>query len=112
MIYGHWRMSLPEYIDNESKEGNIRLVTPIEENFNWKGRFPKEQLKKNFMEWMMQKRSRKPSELGLVLLLLFTNSPKNEALAGFADEVNYYPLCQQQRILDLLHEDLEQIDDA
>ncbi|GJW84340.1 hypothetical protein Tco_0157485 [Tanacetum coccineum] len=40
-----------------------------------------------------------------------TNIPKKEALAGFADEVIYSLFAKQSEDWDLLHEDLEQIDD-
>ncbi|GJS32456.1 ribonuclease H-like domain-containing protein [Tanacetum coccineum] len=40
-----------------------------------------------------------------------TNIPKKEALAGFADEVIYSLFAKQSEDGDLLHEDLEQIDD-
>ncbi|GJU22566.1 hypothetical protein Tco_1155908 [Tanacetum coccineum] len=39
------------------------------------------------------------------------NIPKREVLAGFADEVIYSLFVKQSEDLDLLHEDLEQIDD-
>ncbi|GJR61472.1 putative ribonuclease H-like domain-containing protein [Tanacetum coccineum] len=41
-----------------------------------------------------------------------TNIPKKEVLAGFADEVIYSLFAKQSEDWDLLHEDLEQIDDA
>ncbi|GKE98854.1 hypothetical protein Tco_0022205, partial [Tanacetum coccineum] len=41
-----------------------------------------------------------------------TNIPETEVLAGFADEVSYSLFAKQTEDLDLLHEDLEQIDDA
>ncbi|GKF29173.1 hypothetical protein Tco_0095515, partial [Tanacetum coccineum] len=41
-----------------------------------------------------------------------TNIPKKEVLAGFADEVIYSLFAKQTKDLDLLHEDLEQIDDV
>ncbi|GJZ71613.1 ribonuclease H-like domain-containing protein [Tanacetum coccineum] len=41
-----------------------------------------------------------------------TNIPKKEVLAGFADEVIYSLFAKQTEDLDLLHEDLEQIDDV
>ncbi|GJS02298.1 putative ribonuclease H-like domain-containing protein, partial [Tanacetum coccineum] len=40
-----------------------------------------------------------------------TNIPEKEALAGFADEVIYSLFAKQLEDWDLLHEDLEQIDD-
>ncbi|GJW14792.1 hypothetical protein Tco_0018925 [Tanacetum coccineum] len=40
-----------------------------------------------------------------------TNIPKKEARAGFADEVIYSLFAKQSEDWDLLHEDLEQIDD-
>ncbi|GJU13105.1 ribonuclease H-like domain-containing protein [Tanacetum coccineum] len=40
-----------------------------------------------------------------------TNTPEKEALAGFADEVIYSLFAKQSEDWDLLHEDLEQIDD-
>ncbi|GJR85094.1 hypothetical protein Tco_0209105 [Tanacetum coccineum] len=40
-----------------------------------------------------------------------TNNPKKEVLAGFADEVIYSLFAKQTEDLDLLHEDLEQIDE-
>ncbi|GJS78496.1 hypothetical protein Tco_0728377 [Tanacetum coccineum] len=40
-----------------------------------------------------------------------TNIPEKEALAGFADEVIYSLFAKQLEDCDLLHEDLEQIDD-
>ncbi|GJX08659.1 ribonuclease H-like domain-containing protein [Tanacetum coccineum] len=40
-----------------------------------------------------------------------TNIPEKEALAGFADEVIYSLFAKQSEDWDLLHEDLEQIDD-
>ncbi|GKC57805.1 ribonuclease H-like domain-containing protein [Tanacetum coccineum] len=40
-----------------------------------------------------------------------SNIPKREAHAGFADEVIYSLFAKQSKDLDLLHEDLEQIDD-
>ncbi|GJY60560.1 hypothetical protein Tco_0461217 [Tanacetum coccineum] len=40
-----------------------------------------------------------------------TNAPEKEVLAGFADEVIYSLFAKQTEDLDLLHEDLEQIDD-
>ncbi|GJT24893.1 hypothetical protein Tco_0894830 [Tanacetum coccineum] len=40
-----------------------------------------------------------------------TNVPEKEVLAGFADEVIYSLFAKQTEDLDLLHEDLEQIDD-
>ncbi|GJT49892.1 ribonuclease H-like domain-containing protein [Tanacetum coccineum] len=40
-----------------------------------------------------------------------TNIPEKEVLAGFADEVIYSLFAKQTEDLDLLHEDLEQIDD-
>ncbi|GKF61203.1 hypothetical protein Tco_0181257 [Tanacetum coccineum] len=39
------------------------------------------------------------------------NIPEREVLAGFADEVIYSLFAKQSEDLDLLHEDLEQIDD-
>ncbi|GJV38587.1 hypothetical protein Tco_1411064 [Tanacetum coccineum] len=39
------------------------------------------------------------------------NIPEREVLAGFADEVIYSLFVKQSEDLDLLHEDLEQIDD-
>ncbi|GJT04040.1 hypothetical protein Tco_0838502 [Tanacetum coccineum] len=41
-----------------------------------------------------------------------TNVPEKEILAGFADEVIYSLFAKQTEDLDLLHEDLEQIDDV
>ncbi|GJW26112.1 putative ribonuclease H-like domain-containing protein [Tanacetum coccineum] len=41
-----------------------------------------------------------------------TNIPEKEVLAGFADEVIYSLFAKQSEDLDLLHEDLEQIDDV
>ncbi|GJS12246.1 ribonuclease H-like domain-containing protein [Tanacetum coccineum] len=41
-----------------------------------------------------------------------TNAPEKEVLAGFADEVIYSLFAKQTEDLDLLHEDLEQIDDV
>ncbi|GKB66117.1 reverse transcriptase domain-containing protein [Tanacetum coccineum] len=41
-----------------------------------------------------------------------TNIPEKRVLAGFADEVIYSLFAKQTEDLDLLHEDLEQIDDA
>ncbi|GJY64677.1 putative ribonuclease H-like domain-containing protein [Tanacetum coccineum] len=41
-----------------------------------------------------------------------TNIPKKEVLAGFADEVIYSLFAKQSEDWDLLHEDLEQIDDV
>ncbi|GJU96795.1 ribonuclease H-like domain-containing protein [Tanacetum coccineum] len=41
-----------------------------------------------------------------------TNIPEKEVLAGFADEVIYSLFAKQTEDLDLLHEDLEQIDDV
>ncbi|GJX46822.1 putative ribonuclease H-like domain-containing protein [Tanacetum coccineum] len=41
-----------------------------------------------------------------------TNVPEKEVLAGFADEVIYSLFAKQTEDLDLLHEDLEQIDDV
>ncbi|GJZ42884.1 hypothetical protein Tco_0590139 [Tanacetum coccineum] len=41
-----------------------------------------------------------------------TNIPEKEVLAGFADEVIYSLFSKQTEDLDLLHEDLEQIDDV
>ncbi|GJR02264.1 hypothetical protein Tco_0525248 [Tanacetum coccineum] len=40
-----------------------------------------------------------------------TNIPEKEVLAGFADEVIYSLFAKQSEDWDLLHEDLEQIDD-
>ncbi|GJW38253.1 ribonuclease H-like domain-containing protein [Tanacetum coccineum] len=40
------------------------------------------------------------------------NIPEKEVLAGFADEVTYSLFAKQTEDLDLLHEDLEQIDDV
>ncbi|GJS58217.1 hypothetical protein Tco_0653001 [Tanacetum coccineum] len=40
------------------------------------------------------------------------NIPEREVLAGFADEVIYSLFAKQSEDLDLLHEDLEQIDDV
>ncbi|GJZ86764.1 hypothetical protein Tco_0658374 [Tanacetum coccineum] len=40
-----------------------------------------------------------------------TNIPEKEALAGFADEVIYSLFAKQSKDWDLLHEDLEQIND-
>ncbi|GJX82072.1 ribonuclease H-like domain-containing protein, partial [Tanacetum coccineum] len=40
-----------------------------------------------------------------------TNTPEKEALVGFADEVIYSLFAKQSEDWDLLHEDLEQIDD-
>ncbi|GJR35937.1 ribonuclease H-like domain-containing protein [Tanacetum coccineum] len=40
-----------------------------------------------------------------------TNIPEKEVLAGFADEVIYSLFAKQSKDCDLLHEDLEQIDD-
>ncbi|GKF12256.1 hypothetical protein Tco_0050182 [Tanacetum coccineum] len=40
-----------------------------------------------------------------------TNIPETEVLAGFADEVIYSLFAKQTKDLDLLHEDLEHIDD-
>ncbi|GJX65903.1 putative ribonuclease H-like domain-containing protein [Tanacetum coccineum] len=40
-----------------------------------------------------------------------TNTPEKKALAGFADEVIYSLFAKQSENWDLLHEDLEQIDD-
>ncbi|GJU22953.1 ribonuclease H-like domain-containing protein [Tanacetum coccineum] len=40
-----------------------------------------------------------------------TNTPEKEALAGFADEVIYSLFAKQSEDWDLLHEDLEQIND-
>ncbi|GJS77509.1 ribonuclease H-like domain-containing protein [Tanacetum coccineum] len=40
-----------------------------------------------------------------------TNTPEKEALAGFADEFIYSLFAKQSKDWDLLHEDLEQIDD-
>ncbi|GKG34156.1 hypothetical protein Tco_0436852, partial [Tanacetum coccineum] len=41
-----------------------------------------------------------------------TNAPEKEVLTGFADEVIYSLFAKQTKDLDLLHEDLEQIDDV
>ncbi|GJU86731.1 putative ribonuclease H-like domain-containing protein [Tanacetum coccineum] len=41
-----------------------------------------------------------------------TNTPEKEDLAGFADEVIYSLFAKQSEDWDLLHEDLEQIDDS
>ncbi|GKA11070.1 hypothetical protein Tco_0690503 [Tanacetum coccineum] len=41
-----------------------------------------------------------------------SNIPEREAPAGFADEVIYSLFAKQSEDLDLLHEDLEQIDDV
>ncbi|GJT09950.1 ribonuclease H-like domain-containing protein [Tanacetum coccineum] len=41
-----------------------------------------------------------------------TNIPEKEVLAGFADEVIYSLFAKQSEDWDLLHEDLEQIDDV
>ncbi|GJZ07023.1 putative ribonuclease H-like domain-containing protein [Tanacetum coccineum] len=41
-----------------------------------------------------------------------TNIPKKEVLAGFVDEVIYSLFAKQSKDWDLLHEDLEQIDDV
>ncbi|GJW26385.1 ribonuclease H-like domain-containing protein [Tanacetum coccineum] len=41
-----------------------------------------------------------------------TNVPEKEVLAGFADEVIYSLFAKQSEDWDLLHEDLEQIDDV
>ncbi|GKG03190.1 hypothetical protein Tco_0310826, partial [Tanacetum coccineum] len=41
-----------------------------------------------------------------------TNIPEKEDLAGFADEVIYSLVAKQSKDWDLLHEDLEQIDDV
>ncbi|GKA20122.1 hypothetical protein Tco_0700111, partial [Tanacetum coccineum] len=41
-----------------------------------------------------------------------TNVPEKEVLAGFADEVIYSLFSKQTEDFDLLHEDLEQIDDV
>ncbi|GKD10279.1 hypothetical protein Tco_1189964, partial [Tanacetum coccineum] len=41
-----------------------------------------------------------------------TNVPEKEVLVGFADEVIYYLFAKQSKDWDLLHEDLEQIDDV
>ncbi|GKD52136.1 ribonuclease H-like domain-containing protein [Tanacetum coccineum] len=41
-----------------------------------------------------------------------TNIPEKEVLAGFADEVIYSLFAKQSEDWDLLHEDLEQIDDG
>ncbi|GKA98995.1 ribonuclease H-like domain-containing protein [Tanacetum coccineum] len=41
-----------------------------------------------------------------------TNAPEKEVHAGFADEVIYSLFAKQTEDLDLLHEDLEQIDDV
>ncbi|GKG22331.1 hypothetical protein Tco_0387634, partial [Tanacetum coccineum] len=40
------------------------------------------------------------------------NIPEREVPAGFADEVIYSLFAKQSKDLDLLHEDLEQIDDV
>ncbi|GJY09409.1 ribonuclease H-like domain-containing protein, partial [Tanacetum coccineum] len=40
-----------------------------------------------------------------------TNIPEKETIAGFADEVIYFLFAKQSEDKDLLHEDLEQIDD-
>ncbi|GJW08584.1 ribonuclease H-like domain-containing protein [Tanacetum coccineum] len=40
-----------------------------------------------------------------------TNIPEKEVLVGFADEVIYFLFAKQSEDWDLLHEDLEQIDD-
>ncbi|GJT26716.1 hypothetical protein Tco_0906991 [Tanacetum coccineum] len=45
------------------------------------------------------------------ILLLSNNIPEREVPAGFADEVIYSLFVKQSEDLDLLHEDLEQIDD-
>ncbi|GKG04449.1 hypothetical protein Tco_0314836, partial [Tanacetum coccineum] len=41
-----------------------------------------------------------------------TNIPEKEVLAGFADEIIYSLFAKQSEDWDLLHEDLEQIDDV
>ncbi|GJT43666.1 hypothetical protein Tco_0952381 [Tanacetum coccineum] len=41
-----------------------------------------------------------------------TNIPEKEVLASFVDEVIYSLFAKQTEDLDLLHEDLEQIDDV
>ncbi|GKG33028.1 hypothetical protein Tco_0430538, partial [Tanacetum coccineum] len=41
-----------------------------------------------------------------------TNIPEKEVLAGFVDEVIYSLFAKQTEDLNLLHEDLEQIDDV
>ncbi|GKF88349.1 hypothetical protein Tco_0259226 [Tanacetum coccineum] len=41
-----------------------------------------------------------------------TNIPEKEVLVGFADEVIYSLFAKQSEDWDLLHEDLEQIDDV
>ncbi|GJW47067.1 ribonuclease H-like domain-containing protein [Tanacetum coccineum] len=46
-----------------------------------------------------------------ILLTSSTNIPEKEVLAGFADEVIYSLFTKQSEDWDLLHEDLEQIDD-
>ncbi|GKA93312.1 ribonuclease H-like domain-containing protein [Tanacetum coccineum] len=53
-------------------------------------------------------------KLSLVLLVptSSTNIPEKEVLAGFADEVIYSLFAKQSEDWDLLHEDLEQINDV
>ncbi|GJZ60826.1 hypothetical protein Tco_0616642 [Tanacetum coccineum] len=47
----------------------------------------------------------------LALLQFFNQIPEKEVLAGFANEVIYSLFSKQSEDWDLLHEDLEQIDD-
>ncbi|GJV16253.1 ribonuclease H-like domain-containing protein [Tanacetum coccineum] len=79
---------------------------------------PKEHMEDFIGYVMMQKKSRKPSELGLVVKSGFTgaystctpstsstNIPEKEVLAGFADEVIYSLFAKQSEDWDLLHEE-------
>ncbi|GJR49850.1 putative ribonuclease H-like domain-containing protein [Tanacetum coccineum] len=173
--YDIWAMEMEhylEYIDNEVwkviQNGNSkkRISTGKDERrLRISCRWPFQRKSyERFMEWMMQKRSGKPSELDLQQLLsqleahgaevstedanhkflrslppawsnlamtmrtnpeidtlsiddLYNNlrvfeQEIQEVLAGFADEVIYSLFAKQSEDWDLLHEDLEQIDDV
>ncbi|GJT21550.1 putative ribonuclease H-like domain-containing protein [Tanacetum coccineum] len=116
MIYGYGDGASLRYIDNDAwkviqngnskkristgKDGVIRILPPV-----------------TAAEIQAVKKERKAKNI-LLMKAVFNNSLKHlkypvrkEVMAGFADEVIYSLFAKQSEDWDLLHEDLEQIDD-
>ncbi|GJX86595.1 ribonuclease H-like domain-containing protein [Tanacetum coccineum] len=136
--YDIWAMEMEhylEYIDNEVwkviQNGNSkkRISTGKDRNERLKnhladGPFTKEHMRR-FMEWddaiEIWSHQNRFGELRVLSQeiqstctpsTLFNNMFEKEVLAGFSDEVIYSLFAKQSEDWDLLHKDLEQIDDA
>ncbi|GJZ14275.1 hypothetical protein Tco_0549505 [Tanacetum coccineum] len=120
--YDIWAMEMEhylEYIDNdvwkkfqvlkkERKAKNILLMAIPKEHMR---RFHGMDDAKEIWEAIRTRKSKLPTSTCNIHSTSSTNTPEKEALAGFANEVIYSLFAKQSEDWDLLHEDLEQIDD-